>query len=89
MCLPLTVLTSPGSAGSCRWALRNVYREGDVLHLTAVVKCLMPNMEVFHSAPGTAFSFRQPGEHHEQELINAAKSQLEARWVRAPSTDLH
>ena len=58
-----------------------MYREGDVIHLTAIVKCLLPDMEVFHSAPGTAFSFKQPEEHREQELIGSAKAQIEARWV--------
>lgn len=69
------------SAAACEWALQNLYCEGDVLHMTYVVKCLLPDMEVFHGVPGTAYSFSPPGEHHEQQLINDAKARLEARFL--------
>jgi len=38
-------------------------------------------MEVYHSIPGTSFSFPQPGKHHEDEKILAAKRAIETRFV--------
>ncbi|EFN56993.1 hypothetical protein CHLNCDRAFT_143627 [Chlorella variabilis] len=70
------------SAAAAEWALENLYRDGDVVHMTYVVRCLIPSMEVFHGLPGTAYSFSQPGqEHKEQHLINDAKKRLEARFL--------
>ncbi|KAI3434860.1 hypothetical protein D9Q98_002914 [Chlorella vulgaris] len=70
------------SAAAAEWALDNLYREGDIIHLTYVVKCLEPSMEVFHGMPGTAYSFKQPGgKHREQELVDDAKRRLEARFL--------
>ena len=49
---------SAASSAAAAWALANVYRPGDRVHLAYVVKCLMPNMEVFHGTVGTSYSFR-------------------------------
>jgi nucleotide-binding universal stress UspA family protein len=38
-------------------------------------------MEVFHPGPGTAYSFSQPGKHHEEAKILAAKKAIERRFV--------
>lgn len=68
-------------AHACRWTVENIYREGDVLHLLYVVKSLKPPMEVFHQLPGTSYSFSQPGSHHEEEKIRAARKAIEKRFV--------
>ena len=49
------------------------------VQLVYVVRSLMPPMEVFHGLPGTAYSFKQPGEHKEWGEIEEAKAALEAR----------
>lgn len=72
---------TPQAAAACEWALSNVYQEGDVVHLTYVVKCLMQPIEVFHGMPGTAYSFSPPGVHREQALIDDAKKRLEERFL--------
>lgn len=68
-------------ANACHWTVENIYREGDVLHLMYVIKSLKPPMEVFHQLPGTSFSFSQPGSHHEEEKIRAAKRAIEKRFI--------
>ena len=72
--------TSVG-ASACRWSVENLYREGDVLHLLYVIKSLKPPMEVFHQSPGTSYSFTQPGSHHEEGKIKAAKKAIEKRFI--------
>ena len=69
------------AAAACRWAVREIYRDGDKFHLMYVVKSLKPPMEVFHPGPGTAYSFSQPGKHHEEAKILAAKKAIESRFV--------
>eukprot|EP00887_Chlorella_sp_A99_P003487 scaffold7.g3487.t1 len=71
------------AASALQWVVNNLYREkGDCLHLVYVVKCLMPDMEVFHGPAGSSYSFRQPDDtHREAKLIAAAKAKLEARLL--------
>jgi nucleotide-binding universal stress UspA family protein len=69
------------AATACRWVVDHMYKEGDRLHLLYVVKAMMPPMEVFHSLPGTAYSFGQPGRHDEDAVIAAAKAAIEARYL--------
>lgn len=69
------------AASAASWAVDEVYREGDKFFLVYVVKSLKPPMEVFHGLPGTAYSFQQPGSHHEDEKILAAKRAIEKRFL--------
>jgi len=69
------------AASAASWAVDEVYREGDKCFLVYVVKSLKPPMEVFHGLPGTAYSFQQPGSHHEDEKIAAAKRAIEKRFL--------
>ncbi|KDD74965.1 hypothetical protein H632_c959p1 [Helicosporidium sp. ATCC 50920] len=72
--------TDQGS-DACSWFVDQVYREGDVVHLVYVARTLKPPMEVFHGLPGTAYSFKQPGSHHEMETIEHTRAVIEARYV--------
>jgi len=72
---------TPAAADACAWAVREAYREGDVLHLAYVIPSLKPPMEVYHGLPGTSYSFSSPGKHNEDERISAAKSAIEARFL--------
>lgn len=70
------------SAAACEWALRNVWREGDVLHMIYVVKCLKQPTEVFHGVVGGSFRFRHSVEAREEnQLIAEARARLEARFL--------
>lgn len=66
---------------TCEWAVKNFGDEHTVFHLIYVVKSLMPPMEVFHNAPGTSYSFDQPGKHDEKKLIAAATAAIEKRYL--------
>lgn len=79
--LGICVEDTPTAAETCRWTVEHLYREGDVLHLLYVIKSLKPPMEVFHQLPGTSYSFDQPGGHHEEEKIRAAKRAIEKRFL--------
>ena len=72
---------TPAAAEATQWAVDEIYREGDVLHLIYVIKSLKPPLEIHHVAPGTSFTFAQPGGHHENEVIAAAKKAIEARYL--------
>jgi len=70
-----------GAAAACQWAVREVYREGDVFHLAYVIPSLKPPLEVYHGMPGTSFQFSHPGRHNEEHKIAAAKAAIEARYL--------
>ncbi|KAL4518697.1 hypothetical protein Ndes2437B_g00780 [Nannochloris sp. 'desiccata'] len=53
---------TPAAAEATRWAVNEVYREGDVFHLIYVIKSMKPPLEIHHAAPGTSFTFAQPGD---------------------------
>lgn len=70
------------SAAACEWALQNVWREGDVVHMTYVVKCLKQRTEVFHGVVGGSYTSRQsPDAREENHLIAEARARLEARFL--------
>lgn len=73
---------TPAAQAAAEFLVRQVYREGDTVHLAYVVKALKPPMEVFHAAgPGSSYNFAAPGSHRELEVIAAAKRAIEARYL--------
>lgn len=70
------------AAAACEWAIGNLYREGDVVHMTYVVKCLLPHTEIFHGVVGGSYNCNPSNDmQHEQQLISDAKARLEARYL--------
>lgn len=66
----------------CSFPLRSqMYREGDVVHLVYVARALKPPIEVFHGMPGTAYTFSQPGQHHEVVDIETARRTILHRFL--------
>lgn len=62
-------------------ARTQMYREGDVVHLVYVARALKPPIEVFHGMPGTAYTFSQPGQHHEVVNIETARRTILHRFL--------
>jgi len=79
---------TPAAAEATRWAVNEVYREGDVFHLIYVIKSLKPPLEIHHGAPGTSFTFGHPGGHHEEQVIAAAKKAIEHRYLPILKTQM-
>ena len=79
--IALCVEDTEAAQNAAIWAVKGIYREGDIFHLVYVVKSLKPPMEVYHGVPGTAYSFSQPGQHKEEAVIAAAKQAIERRYL--------
>jgi nucleotide-binding universal stress UspA family protein len=72
---------TPAAAEAMQFAVDHLYREGDVFHLIYVIKSMKPPLEIHHAAPGTSYTFGQPGGHHEKQVIAAAQAAIEYRYL--------
>ena len=44
---------SESSAAATQWAVKQWWRKGDAVHLVHAVCCLLPKLEIYHSASGS------------------------------------
>lgn len=75
----IAVDDSDTSERACQWAIDNLYREGDVLHLFHVIPIPMP--QVVGGGLTGEFTYITPDPHEDVSHIEDAKAMINARFV--------
>eukprot|EP00877_Chromochloris_zofingiensis_P000985 jgi/Chrzof1/10888/Cz05g16010.t1 len=79
----LTVDTTTASVQALQYAVHEIYRPGDVLHLLHVAPVLSPQYTIGHVAPQTTFDVPDPaGELDTERLQGSIKEYLRTQFVQ-------
>eukprot|EP00884_Botryococcus_braunii_P002939 jgi/Botrbrau1/12646/Bobra.67_1s0012.1 len=77
--LVVGVHNTDSSINALNYALQELWRNRDVIHVVMIVNCMLPDKEIFHGFPGTTFKFHDPRPHHELEEIGEAREFIKTR----------